>query len=132
MARVRVSPMSVRSACARPVARERIKCKIPVVALANQHPERALTCAPVSRRHGESPLQQRHGPIQFGLAGLLAQRRHDQLAVDPAPGQLTGDPLGSPLLERPLVLCEQARVASIIEVAKGAQLLDCRSCLAPG
>ena len=57
---------------------------------------------------------------------LLGERGVDQLTLDPPSAERPLDPLAPPVLERPLVLREQARIARVVDSALVSQQLEHR------
>jgi hypothetical protein len=113
----------------RAVTLQRLECQLVLVSLAQQHPERPLTVPALAGRRGEPAAQQRQRAAALVVGELVGRRlgelAFDQLAFDPARRQPAPDPVRAPLLERALVLDEQAGEPLVVEDPVLDQPVDC-------
>src|SRR5690348_10801518 len=96
---------------------DRVQGEVRAIALAKQHAKGPLALAAVAHRRGKSAAKHSEGAVDLALAGLGAERFLDELGRHATREQGLSDPIGAPLLELALVLREQAREASVVEVA---------------
>src|SRR5688500_1193508 len=104
------------------MAAQRVVRELEVIALADEHAERAVALARSLRWLGEPAREQLERGLHLPRVVLLADRRGDDLAVDPEREQLALDALGAPGVEAPAVVGEALRVARVVEVALLGQL----------
>ena len=103
--------------------RDRVQGQLGVVALANEHSERPLAVAPVARRRGKPPAEERERASEFvpvaATAALVVpgQRLIDEIGADSAREQALPDSVAAPCLELALVLDEQSSEPRVVQVA---------------
>ena len=94
--------------------------QLELVALADEHPERALAVPWRSRRLGEAAPQERERGFELAFVVLGGHGVLDELGGHPEGAQPLLDPLRAPTVEPPAILGE----AGIVEIALLAQLPD--------
>ena len=111
---------------------ERVDRQFVLVALAQQHPERAVTVTPLPRRVGKPAAQQLERACQLAAvavvdrptSGVGGECPLGELSIDSARGQAAADPLRTPSLELALVGDEQLREPLVVEQVLLDQRLD--------
>src|SRR5687767_12422566 len=95
-----------------------------LVALADEHPERALAVPWRGRRGGEAAAQEREGGLELAFVALSGRGGLDELAGHPEGAQPLLDPLRAPAVEPPAILGEAVGEARVVEVPLLAELAD--------
>src|SRR5215218_2752093 len=106
------------------VAAQRVMCELELVALAEEHGERAVPVARRLRDRRHAPLEQRDRRLQLAFAILLAERRGDVLGRHAERAQPPADALGAPGVEPPTVIGEALREAGVVDEAAVGELGD--------
>src|SRR5689334_14859783 len=88
------------------VAPDRVMRELELVALADEHAERALAVARRCGRLGEPPAQQRDSRLELLVRALTRHRAGDVVAVDAERKQPLLDALDAPAVEPPAILRE--------------------------
>jgi hypothetical protein len=81
----------------------------------DEHPPGLVALAVAVEREWEAAVQQLDGRDQLILATVAGQRLFDELARDPTPLEIPGNPLVPPAIEQAPILSEPARIAGIVK-----------------
>ncbi len=103
---------------------QRLECQVAVVALSQQHAQRAITLSPLVYGIRKPSAQQRDRTLELSVGRLGSERILHEISLEAPLQQRSPDALGSPLVELALVGGELARVPSVIEVALISEHLD--------
>src|SRR4051812_37466261 len=104
------------------VAAQGVVGELEVIALAHEHPQRAVALARRGGDYGDAPAQQGDGRVELAVVVLLRDRRSHVLRRDAERAEAPRDPLGAPGVEPTAVLGEPPGKAGVVDVAALEQL----------
>src|SRR3954452_13955519 len=91
------------------VAAQSVVRELEVVALADQHAQRPVAVTRRLRRGRETAGEQLGRRGQFVRVVLAGERLGDEIAINAEREELALDPIGTPVVQAPAVLCEAPR-----------------------